>query len=175
MPGQKLDDNWTHPFPAAAAAYQVCLGVEKELILQQTQTPTATGKKVLEKNLINIRILGYLLMFAPTSAAREHIAKRISAEKDAGSDALIRRGAYYDQLFLRTCKLSSFHGGCERSNLKTFEFVRPTVVRPKSPIIRDRPTESHSPTWRERSRHIPPITQRPRKVQVMAPSPLPFC
>ena len=81
MPGQKLDDDWAHPLPAVAAAYEVCLGVEKELILQQTPTLTATETKALEKKLINIRILGCLLMFAPASAACEHIAKRILTEK----------------------------------------------------------------------------------------------
>ena len=46
---------------------------------QQTSIPAATETKTLEKKLVNrsIRILGCLLTFGPTDAARENIAKRI--------------------------------------------------------------------------------------------------
>jgi len=109
MPGEKLSDDWTHVFPAVAAAYEACLEVEKELMRQQTSILTATDTKALEKKLVNIRILGYLLIFAPTNTAREHIAKTILADKDGDSDALTNRGGFYDQLFLRTCKISPSH------------------------------------------------------------------
>jgi len=109
MPGQKLSDHWTHLFPAVAAAYDFCLEVEKELMGQQSSIITATDTKALEKKLVNIRILGYLLMYVPTNAAREHIAKTILTDKDGGFDTLINRGAFYDQLLLRTCKFPPSH------------------------------------------------------------------
>jgi len=109
MPGGGLGDIWTHALPAVSAAYEVCLEVEKELMRQQTSVLTATDTKVLEKKLVNIHILGYLLMFAPTNTAREHIAKVILVDKDEGFDALTNRGGFYDQLFLRTRKFSASH------------------------------------------------------------------
>lgn len=110
MPGKKFNDNWAHLSPAVAAAYGVCLDVEKELMRQQTPTLTAVEAKVLEKKLVNIRILGYLLEFGPTDTAREHAAKAVLVDKDGGSDAVTGRGGLYDQLFLRPCKFSPSHG-----------------------------------------------------------------
>ena len=105
MPGKKLSDDWTHLFPAVAAAYGVCLEVEEELMRQQTSSLTVPETKALEKKLVNIRILGYLLVLGPTDAAREHIAKAVLTDKDQGSDMLIDRGGFYDQIFLRSCEL----------------------------------------------------------------------
>lgn len=109
MPGKKLSDDWTHLSPAVAAAYGVCLDVEKELMRKQTPALTAVETKAVEKRLVNIRILGYLLVFGPTDTAREHVANTILAEKDQGSDTVISRGGFYDQLLLRSCQFSLSH------------------------------------------------------------------
>ena len=58
---------------------------------QQTSILTATEAKALEKKLVNIRILGYLLVFGPTDTAQEHIAKVILTDKNQGPDALASR------------------------------------------------------------------------------------
>jgi len=92
MPGEKFSHEWTHLFPAVSAAYEVCLGAEKELMSQQTSNLTAIEAKALEKRLVNTCILGYLLVFGPTDTAREHVAKAILTDRDQGSDALVDRG-----------------------------------------------------------------------------------
>lgn len=109
MPGTKLSDDWTHTSQDVTTAYQICLGVESCLMPQQGSNYTQAEKKRMEKNLINIRILGYLLIYGPTDIAREHIARTILTDKDGGSAALIARGGYYDQHFLRPCTFSSSH------------------------------------------------------------------
>ena len=105
-PGEKLSNDWTHLSPAVIAAYEVCLEVEKELICQQTPILITTETKALNKRLVNILILGYLLIHGPTNTACDHVAKTILAGKDGGSDAVTNWGAFYDQLLLRICKFS---------------------------------------------------------------------
>jgi hypothetical protein len=62
---EKLSSDWTRLFPAVSAVYVVCLKAEEELMRQQTAILTATESKALEKKLVNIRVLGYLLVFGP--------------------------------------------------------------------------------------------------------------
>ena len=119
MPGKKLDNDWAHLSPAVTAAYQLCLDVEKELMDKRTSTLTATEAKDLEKKLVNTRILGYLLIFGPSEEARGHVAKSILTDKDDGSDAVVDRGGFYDQVFLRACKFLPF------SN--SFKGLNPTI------------------------------------------------
>lgn len=76
---------------------------------RQTSILTATEARALETKLVNIRILVHLLVFGPTDTIREHIAKAVLTDKNRGFDALVSRGAFYDQLFLRTCKVSLSH------------------------------------------------------------------
>ena len=76
---------------------------------RQTSILTATEARALETKLVNIRILVHLLVFGPTDIIREHIAKAVLTDKNRGSDALVSRGAFYDKLFLRTCKVSLSH------------------------------------------------------------------
>ena len=102
--------------PMVNSAYEACLEVEEEPMGQQASILTATKPKTLEKKLVNIRIPGYLLIFAPTDDAREHIAKAITADQIKGSDALINWGVFYDQALLRTCKFSPSHHLLKRSN-----------------------------------------------------------
>ena len=107
MPGPtKLSDDWTHPFPDVAAAYRICLTVEKYFLPQQVPNLTLAEAKAREKKLINVRVLGYLLALAPTDTARQHVAKTITIDKGQGPEALVDRGGYYDQHFLRSCKFS---------------------------------------------------------------------
>lgn len=46
-----------------------------------------------------------MLVPGPTYTARERVAKGVLAEKNQGSGALVSRGVFYDQLFLRTGKV----------------------------------------------------------------------
>ena len=103
MPGEQLSDDWTHPSPTVVAAYRVCLELEKTLTGQGTQISSAIEKRALEKKLVNIRILGYLLVFGPTDTAREHVARTVLADKEEGAEINLR-GAFYDHLLLRACK-----------------------------------------------------------------------
>ena len=106
--GQKLDNNWHHASSVVTSAYQICLDLERQLIHQlDSPAPTATiATQELQRNLVNIRILGYLLTTGPSETARTHIAKTILTENNAGPDAVIDKGGYYDQFFIRACKLS---------------------------------------------------------------------
>ena len=56
--------------PEIAALYKFCREAERAPISRQTTTLTATGAKVMEKGLVNIRITGYLLIFAPENTLR---------------------------------------------------------------------------------------------------------
>lgn len=66
-----------------------------------------TTAEALEKKLVNIRILGYLLVFGPTNTSRKHIAKTILTDINGGPDKVIDQGRFYDQYFLRPCEFSA--------------------------------------------------------------------
>lgn len=100
MPGEQLSDHWTHQSPTVVAAYRVCLELEKSLTGQGTQILSSIEKRALEKKLVNIRTLGYLLVFGPTDTAREHVARTVLADKEGGAEINLR-GAFYDHLLLR--------------------------------------------------------------------------
>ena len=105
--GQKLDNHWHHASSAVTSAYRICLDLERQLIHQlDSPLSTAIATKELQWKLVNIRILGYLLTTGPSETAQTHIAKTILTENNAGPDAVIDRGGYYGQFFIRACKLS---------------------------------------------------------------------
>lgn len=119
MTGEQLSDDWTHPSPTVVAAYRACLELEKALANQGAQILSAVENRALEKKLVNVRILGYLLIFGPTDTAREHVARTVLADEEEGADISIR-GAFYDQLLLRACKLSPRHMSPEKLDLNLF-------------------------------------------------------
>ena len=110
MPGKKLCDDWTHPSLAISTAYKVCLDLEKESIRQNAPNLTKANAEALEKKLVNIRILGYLLVFGPTDASREHVAKAVLSDAVGGPNEIINRGKFYDDFFLRPCEFSLSRG-----------------------------------------------------------------
>ena len=57
---------------------------------------------VLQKKLVNVRILGHLLVIGLTDPAKTHIARTIIACQD--DEALIEQGEFYDRYFIRACK-----------------------------------------------------------------------
>ena len=118
MPGKKLCDDWTHPSLAISTAYEICLHVEKEFVRQNTPNLPKDDAEALEKNLVNIRILGYLLVFGPTDASREYVARTILTDAGRGLDAITKLGWFYDEFFLRSCKFSPSQLSPE-TNLKT--------------------------------------------------------
>ena len=162
MPGKKLCDDWTHPSLAISTAYEICLHVEKEFMRQNTPNLPKDDAEALEKNLVNIRILGYLLVFGPTDTSREHVARMILADAGRGLDEIINRGRFYDEFFLRSCQFSPSQLSPE-ANLKTIQFARPKVVPPNSTLTR-RPPASHPLTWRVRPRNSFLTTRKPRRV-----------
>lgn len=99
-------DNWKHRDPMVYEAYKLCREIEQRQMLQQSPALTQAGAIDLEKKLINIHILGYLLKFAPTDKAQEHVAKTIMSDhaKNGLDASIITLGGFYDQAFLRTCK-----------------------------------------------------------------------
>jgi len=78
-------------------AYNECLGLEKTL-----QERVEKGEDV-ENDLVHIRILGYLVHFAPGTRGLETVVQEINS-CDGDHSALISVGQmYYDHL-LRACK-----------------------------------------------------------------------
>ena len=121
MPGKQLSDSWNHSVPVVIAAYEVCREIEERLMSQlgPSTTRTTTGRRTLEKQLVNIRILGHFLTVGPTDVARGRISRTILTDLENGPDAVINRGGFYDQLFLRSCKVSFYHGFTQRLTPKS--------------------------------------------------------
>ena len=92
----ELSDFFSHTSPNVVHAYKRCRAVEKD-VMERGES---------ERDLVDVRILGYLLVFAPTDAALAHVTAAINST--AGDDAsLIRLGSFYDDYWIRTYMLVS--------------------------------------------------------------------
>lgn len=89
------------------AAHNTCLQAE-QVLTNSLASPTSISseRKILEKNLVNVRILGHLLTstaVAPTRAAQleECIASSVSSCKDLTD--LVGLGDFFDKHLIRLC------------------------------------------------------------------------
>ena len=81
--------------PNAISAYNVCLGFERQ-----------TNEHGTENDLIKARILGYMILYSPSIAARHEVVKVIhSCNNDYGS--LLVLGAHFLDYYIRPCEQSA--------------------------------------------------------------------
>ncbi|KAK0458291.1 uncharacterized protein EV420DRAFT_1309047 [Desarmillaria tabescens] len=92
--------DFRHPEPTVVSAYERCRIVEKNIMRQIDETALESELKLLNKYLVDVRILGYLLTFGPTIEAISHVADTtICCEDD---DAVVKQGNFFDRYLLRT-------------------------------------------------------------------------
>jgi hypothetical protein len=81
------------------SAYNICLRLEKSL------QETANGGQDVGKNLIYIRILGYLEHYVPTDRGLKTVVYEITSS--ANDSALLEVGQMYYNHYIRACTFAS--------------------------------------------------------------------
>lgn len=105
---EPLPTDFTHPSPTILEAHDICRNVETDLLTTLSHAMTGGERAVVNRKLINIRILGHLLTFAPSDRGKAHVASGIVA--CSSQEELFALGLFYDKHFIRTCKsYSSLH------------------------------------------------------------------
>lgn len=96
-----LSNEFKHPSLTILTAHGRCRDVEKILTEKLSISSNKSVSILLNKELINVRILGFLLQVGPSDAFKARIAKSIlSCETD---EKLIQYGEFYDKHFIRLC------------------------------------------------------------------------
>lgn len=106
-----LPQTITHPNPTVLDAHNICLRAEKHFRSQLATTTSTSQRAIIEKQLVNVRIVGHLLSAGPTDTARQHIANlltdsrtsEVASEHDYSQ--LVELGDFFDKHFIRLCKL----------------------------------------------------------------------
>lgn len=102
--GKPLDQKFHHLLSIVVRAYRLCLDVERVLLdkLQRTDILIVRDRMRLEMDLMHLRIMGYLLHYAPSEQAIATLARDI-VSCDPRED-IIALGEFYDNYFLRSCE-----------------------------------------------------------------------
>lgn len=132
----ELDDAYAHVNPTYVSAYQICRRVEKDIIGKIDSCLAAAQKAILEKQLVYIRILGHLFSVGLLDTAKTHVAKSIVSCTD--EESLIKLGMFYEQHFIRSCKL--FYLYASPSTDLICQFVATRVKRLPPPTSPARPS-----------------------------------
>ena len=108
--GQILDPKFEHSNPHVVSAYGICRDKgEKPLLRQLEEAGSDDDVKGLKRKLKNVRVLAYLLCYAPTDTAISHICTVIFTINGLPSedilDKLVQTGFFYDMFFIQQCKL----------------------------------------------------------------------
>ena len=117
----KLDSD-----PSALSAYNICYALE--------------GSATTEDDRMHTRILGYLILHAPSFIARAQIVDVIHSYSQ-GEDTLLELGRYFLLYFVCPCKLCISFVGRERgSSLTSFsqkvQRLDPDFIRQFEPFIK---------------------------------------
>lgn len=105
----ELPKDFMHPDQAILNAHSRCRAAETSLLLKLRSDTTNLNPEsaaddsevLLDKCLVNVRILGHLLSVVPSDTARSYIAEQVlSCEDDA---ALIEKGEHFDQYLFHAC------------------------------------------------------------------------
>ncbi|KAH8919308.1 hypothetical protein BT69DRAFT_1284910 [Atractiella rhizophila] len=98
--------------PHIKSAHDACRTVEGSLKERIESTEDRSVAKVLQKQLINVRILGRILEFCPTQIGKNKIATEVftalkevktkDLHSSASHDALSNLGEFYDRFFIRS-------------------------------------------------------------------------
>lgn len=111
LPSAKEHEKFFISVPNALSAYHVCLELEQHAMeLAKTNTPSeSTNRSHPDDPLICARVLGYLLIYAPTSHALAEVVKVIhSCSRGSEADRyskLLELGASFQNWFIRACRL----------------------------------------------------------------------
>ncbi|EKM60575.1 uncharacterized protein PHACADRAFT_246588, partial [Phanerochaete carnosa HHB-10118-sp] len=97
---QPLPSDFVHQSPTVVGAMNKCRQAEA-IIMRDLENNTASADLVLQKKLVNVRVLGHLLTVVPTSAAQAYIAQLADSCQD--EQALVELGEFYDKYFIRVC------------------------------------------------------------------------
>ena len=119
--GQALDPWFEHDNPYVVGAYAICCDKGEVPLLRRFEEANSQANlnkaalTDLAASLRSVRVLAYLLCYAPTDAASHHIrtvifsANAFSTDPDIVLDKLVKAGHYYEQFCIRQCKsLCSF-------------------------------------------------------------------
>lgn len=97
----ELSRTFTNPSATIFSAHNICLRAEQQVSVRLDAPNTVTQSRLLQKDLVNIRILGHLLTVGPTLVAQEYVASSISSCKDL--EELVGLGDFFDKHFIRFC------------------------------------------------------------------------
>ncbi|TFY74375.1 hypothetical protein EWM64_g9637 [Hericium alpestre] len=99
--GEPLSPELTHQSPSVVSALNTCRNVEANLMRQCSSENSKVVNADLERHLVYVRILGYLLVYGPSITAETWVAKCIHSCKD--DDELLDLGPFFDQHLLASC------------------------------------------------------------------------
>lgn len=105
----ELAQTFTHSDAMILGAHNICLRAEQQIKTHLATTTNITQRAILEKKLINIRIVGHLLSVGPTDHARRGVALSTAkcmekAESQHDYSKVVALGEYFDQHFVRLCE-----------------------------------------------------------------------
>ncbi|TFY80797.1 hypothetical protein EWM64_g3214 [Hericium alpestre] len=80
--GKPLSPNLTHQIPTVVSALNTCRKVKSDLMHQCGSENSKAVNTELERHLVYVRILGYLLIHGPSTTAEAWVAKCIHSCKD---------------------------------------------------------------------------------------------
>lgn len=115
LPPTKEHEEFLRDVPDALDAYHVCLELERHATDLAKSEPNSKPKSTDQSNpddpMICARILGYLLLHAPSQHALAEVVKAIQTHssstgpEDSRSSKLLELGACFQNMFIRPCKL----------------------------------------------------------------------
>lgn len=114
-----------HPNPGVVSAFNQCRAAETRITneLESSAQLTQIAKEKLRKDLYHVRLAGYLLVFSLSDTQTAAVTTSI-----VSAENVVALGAFYDQYFVRTCKISHF---CDLWHLVLTSIIG-TVRRTKS-------------------------------------------
>ena len=123
--GEPLPTDFTHPSPTILESHKICRNVETDLLSTLSNAMAGGEHAIVKRKLINIRILGHFLTFAPSDSGKAHVASGIVA--CSSQEELFALGLFYDKHSIRTCK--SLTPSTQNRLSKPKQSVRPRVQR----------------------------------------------
>lgn len=94
-------------FPHIESAYNVCLKLERKIQSTLDKSRRSAERVVINKNLIYVRVLGYLLHHGPSLQARQYVTKEIVSCVENEDNKIIELGQMYFEHYIRACVLQT--------------------------------------------------------------------
>ncbi|EKM60571.1 uncharacterized protein PHACADRAFT_23866 [Phanerochaete carnosa HHB-10118-sp] len=102
---QQLPGDFTHESSSVVRAMKKCRQAEAAIMRDLENNAAGSAVLLLEKKLVNVRILGHLLIVGLTSAAQDYIAQMINPCQD--EQTLVELGEFYDKYLIRAFAIYS--------------------------------------------------------------------